>query len=293
MAYIFAEKHHQDKLIEVKSYDSNKREVEEQKSNSIIFILEGRTEVRLNFHPFQTIGADEFFFVPAGFMIEWNTIDNLLLLVIHPESLVNISSILKIEKRYEASLKCGVGNTEDSSFIEELGVLKTNRHIRSYVLMLKEYIEDGLDDVRLLNIKINEFLFLVSALYSLEEIRAFFHSIASPDILFAEYVRYNYSRHKTIKELAGAMNITQAQFSVKFKNVFGTSPYQWIIHQKIAKIRWDIIENKKTNKEIALDNGFNNPQQFYDFCRIQIGLTPTQIREEYINKIREECMNRK
>ena len=284
MGQIFIHKHQQDQLIEIKKYNLNKNEVEEQKSNAIIFVLEGEARVRLNFHPFQTIGADRFFFVPMGFMIEWCPLETLSLLIIRPESLANISSILEIEKHYKEAICKGVDNPEDNHSAEEMVFLKANKHIRSYVSILKEYIEDGLRESRLFNIKINEFLFLLSTLYSQEEIKALFHTIVSADILFAEFVKYNYSRYKTVKELARAMHITQMQLSVKFKNAFGISPYQWIIRQRVIKIQRDIIEDKKTNKEIAHDNGFNNPQQFYDFCRIQIGSTPAQIREEHRNK---------
>jgi len=277
----------QNRLIEIKRYRANKREVEEQKRNAIIFILEGEAKIRLNSHPLQTIGIGEFFFVPRGFIIEWCTLDRLQLLIIHPESLADIAGIIKIEKQNDAPFRCVTDNPEDRNSVEKLISLKANKHIHSYASILTEYIEDGLNESRLFNIKINEFLFLLSTQYSQEEIKAFFHAIVSPDVFFAEFIKQNYSRYKTVKELAGAMHMTQGQLSVKFKNVFGISPYQWIIGQKIKRIRREISENKKTNKEIAHNNGFSNPQQFYDFCRIHIGATPSQIRKEDINRQRD------
>ena len=277
----------QNRLIEIKRYRSGKREVEEQKSNAIFFVLEGDANVRLNSHPFQPIGADEFFFVPRGVIIEWDILNRLHVLIIYPESLAYISSILKIEKHDNVSLRCGIEKIENNISLEELSFLKANKHIHSYTSILNDYIEDGFNESRLFSIKINEFLYLLSTQYTHEEIKAFFHTIDSPDILFAEFVKHNYSRYKTVKELAGAMHMTQGQLSARFKNVFGMSPYQWIIVQKIRRIRHEIIENKKTNKEIAHDNGFTNPQQFYDFCRIHIGSTPAQIRKENINNRRD------
>jgi len=274
-------KYHQNRVIEMRECDFNKKEIEEQKSNVIIFVLNGEGRVRLNSHLFQTVKTNEFFFVPKGFMIEWFALDRLSLLAIHPESLAGIYSVLKMDESYRERDRDKKEDIENIAATEGLFILEANKQIRTYVSTIKEYIETGLNDVGLFNIKVNEFLVLFKILYSQEEIRSFFRVIVDPNILFAEFIKCNYTRYKTIKELAGAMHITQTQFSVKFKNVFNASPRQWIIRQKTMQVQRDIIENEKTNKEIALDNGFNNPQQFYDFCRIRIGLTPAQIREKY------------
>ncbi|MDR2868431.1 MAG: helix-turn-helix domain-containing protein [Bacteroidales bacterium] len=76
----------------------------------------------------------------------------------------------------------------------------------------------------------------------------------------------------------------------KFNNNFGESPYQWIQKQKAKQIYIDIINKKKSLKEITSDYNFSSYQHFVKFCKEYLGFPPTANFEKFIhNSKKEKC----
>jgi AraC-like DNA-binding protein len=149
----------------------------------------------------------------------------------------------------------------------------------SFLAGLLETFKDGLRCRQYLKIEAARMLYMLHAYYSQEDCLKFFAQILSPDMKFSEFVRINWMKYSTIKELAGGIYMTQQQFSNRFRKIFGTTPHEWITRQKSQKIYQDICRSDVTFKEISEKYDFSSQSNFFHFCKHAFGSTPGQIRK--------------
>lgn len=161
----------------------------------------------------------------------------------------------------------------------EFTTLKMNQRVWGFVDNVVDCISDGLKCVKYMRIKITELMFMLRAYYAKEALADFFYPILNKDMEFANIVFSNWQNVKNKTELAALANLSPSRFGVKFKDVFGVSPYQWLINQRSERIYYELVYTNHSLKEISEMFKFGSVQHFNDFCKKQFGKTPGRIRE--------------
>jgi len=87
--------------------------------------------------------------------------------------------------------------------------------------------------------------------------------------------------HQDIKlaDLAALANMSQFHFSHLFKQSLGTSPYQYLLQQRIERVKQLLKQGDRSIVDIALLCGFNSHSHLSKQFRQVTGITPKAYRE--------------
>ncbi|MEM7725976.1 MAG: AraC family transcriptional regulator [Cyanobacteria bacterium P01_A01_bin.45] len=91
-----------------------------------------------------------------------------------------------------------------------------------------------------------------------------------------EYVHENFHQDISLSEIAHTLEMSRYHFSRLFKKSMGISPYQYVMQQRIEKVK-KLLNNKEnslTIAEIALKCGFANQSHLTKYFRQITGITP-------------------
>lgn len=157
-------------------------------------------------------------------------------------------------------------------------LLPINERVQAYLDLTSECVNDGLKCTKYLNMKVSEIMYLLRVYYFKEELASFFYPILNNDAEFARVILTSWMSAKNKIELADLTHLSPSRFGVKFKEVFGISPYKWLLSRRSEKIHHELIHGHHSFKEISEEFRFNSVQHFNDFCKKQFGMTPGQIR---------------
>lgn len=163
---------------------------------------------------------------------------------------------------------------------QEIQSLEVNEILKTYLEHLTLCLNMEIKCKYYCNLKLDELFLLLRLFYSKDQLVTLFSNLLSPDISFSDYIIQNHYKYHTLNELAQSMNYSISGFEKRFKKVFGVSCYKWMKQQKTNRVFEAICSDSKNFKEIAVDLGFTSESYFYDFCKTQIGLTPSQIRKK-------------
>lgn len=97
------------------------------------------------------------------------------------------------------------------------------------------------------------------------------------------YIHQNFGEKLTIKRLAEIINMSESHFIRMFKKQVHLSPIAYLIKTRIQKCKKLLRDTSQSITEIALQCGFNSTSHFSAVFTKQIGMTPTEYRELYIN----------
>ncbi|MDR2084623.1 MAG: helix-turn-helix domain-containing protein [Bacteroidales bacterium] len=158
-------------------------------------------------------------------------------------------------------------------------ILKSNKLIKDFFVMLQKYMTVGIRCSYFLEIKIKEFFFLLRTFYTKEDLNNFFYPILNSDFDFAVQVFRQYKKVANVKELAETWNYSLSGFEKRFKKVFGETAYQWKQHQRAKDVYHEINCTNKTFAEIAFEFDFSSPAHFHNFCKKYFHNTPGNVRK--------------
>ncbi|HEV7321467.1 MAG TPA: AraC family transcriptional regulator [Ensifer sp.] len=82
----------------------------------------------------------------------------------------------------------------------------------------------------------------------------------------------------TVEELAGACNLSQATFLRAFRETMGSTPYRWLLQQRIEKAKHFLHFSQASLSEIATTCGFSDQSHFTRAFVQAVGTTPRQWR---------------
>ena len=94
-----------------------------------------------------------------------------------------------------------------------------------------------------------------------------------------DFIRLNFRRKISIKELALHSGLSPRQFDRKFKEAFEISPQQFIIKTRILAACDGLAKQRRSISDIALDLGFCDQSSFTLHFRKHMGVTPMQYRK--------------
>lgn len=244
-------------------------------NNELVFVLEGRLKYFVSGFSEKNLEQGQFLFHAAGSHLLFTVLIDAVIMIFRPQKIVRLCDNYRIENLYRTAI-----STENDQADSTLVLLDINSRLWHFIIGLKDCISDGLSCKTFFELKISELFIFFRAYYSKKQLQEFLHPILTPDIAFSEMVRYLCAdKFYTVEELSSEMNLSSRQFTKRFKRVFNTTPYQWIKKRKVDSVRRELITTDKPIKEIAADHGFGSLGQFTNFCKDEMGKTPSSFRK--------------
>lgn len=84
----------------------------------------------------------------------------------------------------------------------------------------------------------------------------------------------------TITDIAAALNMSLANFSLRFKQSMGISPNKYLTNLKLSYAKKELQHSHKNVTEIAFDLGYENISYFIGLFKEKYGLTPKQFTKQ-------------
>lgn len=85
----------------------------------------------------------------------------------------------------------------------------------------------------------------------------------------------------SVEEIAKRCNRSLTSFKKEFFRIYGTSPHQWLIRQRLIHARMLLISTDKAIAEIGTACAFPNTSHFIKLFRKQYGMTPATYRARH------------
>lgn len=93
-----------------------------------------------------------------------------------------------------------------------------------------------------------------------------------------DYINDHLSQDIKLADLAALLDMSQFHFSHVFKRAIGTSPYQYLLQQRVERAKQLLKQPEQTIMDIALECGFNSHSHLSNKFRQMTGMTPTAYR---------------
>lgn len=95
-----------------------------------------------------------------------------------------------------------------------------------------------------------------------------------------EYIHQHLHQEIQLADLADVAKMSQFYFCRLFKQSIGTSPYQYLIQQRVERAKHLLQYEEMTISEIALECGFSNQSHFTNRFQQVTGVTPKVYRNQ-------------
>lgn len=93
-----------------------------------------------------------------------------------------------------------------------------------------------------------------------------------------EYIHEYLDRDIKLADLAQLLGMSQFHFSYLFKQAIGTSPYQYLLQQRVERAKQLLRQTDRSIMDIALECGFNSHSHLSKQFRQFTGMTPKTYR---------------
>ncbi|MFD2610862.1 AraC family transcriptional regulator [Paenibacillus gansuensis] len=96
-----------------------------------------------------------------------------------------------------------------------------------------------------------------------------------------QYIEDNAARPLTLEEVAADVGISARQLQRIFRNEGQTTFRGWLEQVRLTRICSDLLNGERPVEEIALDNGYANPNYLFPVFKQKYGMTPAAYRRTY------------
>lgn len=96
-----------------------------------------------------------------------------------------------------------------------------------------------------------------------------------------EYINSNLDQKITVTAIADAVHLSPSQFSKRFKEETGYSPYDFVIITRLNKAKYLLLNSPLQIVEIAAQTGFDTCAKFSSFFTSAEGVSPRSFRKNY------------
>lgn len=234
----------------------------------LVFVMEGKIKVSFEAVKNLDIIKDQAVLIPVGCNYKMEAYPGTHIFICRVSPGLQLCHEFTLEDLYQ----------EKDKVSQNTFLLPVNERVRAYLDLTAECVNDGLKCTKYLEMKVSELMYLLRVYYLKEELASFFYPILNNDAEFARVILTNWLSAKNKIELASLTHLSPSRFGVKFKEVFGVSPYKWLLSRKSDMIHHKLLHSNDSFKEISEEFRFNSVQHFNDFCKKQFGQTPGQIR---------------
>ena len=261
--------------IEVINYAKGEKVEVLINTNEIVFLLKGRVKYTLYPHSEYNLKRGEMLFLTIEYRsVHLSVESDTSMAILRLYNPIKLCENYFVERLFDPK-ECGIDIYDRQDKPEALAI---NPRMRYFINGVIDCVEDGIKCKHFFDMKIKEFFILLRAYYFKSEIRKFLYPILSSDTAFSEYVKSNRNKFPTVIALAKSMHLTQRQFALRFKKVFGCAPYSWMKEGKTLSIHYEITSTRKPIKQIAYECGFGSISQFTRFCKKELGKPPVELR---------------
>ncbi len=95
------------------------------------------------------------------------------------------------------------------------------------------------------------------------------------------YIEKNIVSNISIDDLTKIVPLSRRNLEMKFKEVMGTSIYQFILNMKVDYISNELLTTEKCLMDIAIEAGFNDVRNAYRIFKKNTGYTPMNYRKKF------------
>jgi AraC-like DNA-binding protein len=247
--------------------------------NSLLFVIEGAMLITVGYLKTKEIKKGFFTFVSPNESIHTYAKTNMVLVIVHIDSLAGLCENLKMEQLYQ-SQKEDVSDSYD----EELYSSLIQPSLWHFLNGVYTAILDGIKCNTYFDAKVSELYLLLRVYYTKRELFMIFYPVLTNDIAFSDVVKSSWQKYKTIDDLAEAMRLTPSSFYRHFLKTFGCSAHQWITEQKKLMVYKDLISNNINFKELADKYWFSSVSSFNNWCVKVYGSSPGDMRKKLYNR---------
>ncbi len=92
------------------------------------------------------------------------------------------------------------------------------------------------------------------------------------------YIEKHFNRDLPLSELADLVGLNKDYFSTQFKRSLGTSPYRYIVHQRLEEAKRLLRNTELSIDQVANMVGYSNQAHFSAAFRKAFEVTPTEYR---------------
>jgi AraC family transcriptional regulator len=93
-----------------------------------------------------------------------------------------------------------------------------------------------------------------------------------------DYINDHLDRDIKLADLATLLDMSQFHFSHLFKQSLDTSPYQYLLQQRVERAKQLLKQTERSIMDIALDCGFSSHSHLSKQFRQLTGITPKAYR---------------
>jgi len=99
--------------------------------------------------------------------------------------------------------------------------------------------------------------------------------------LAVEYIRNHYAEELNVARIADIARVSPSHLHLLFRTHLGTSPKQYVAHQRLLRARELLQTTPLTVKEVGYAVGFNDINHFCSTFRRHTGLSPGRFRKRF------------
>lgn len=100
---------------------------------------------------------------------------------------------------------------------------------------------------------------------------------------FKNYVYDNIFSTDTIETIASNANYSLSSFKKRFKSLFGTTPHDWVIRERLKYAKFLLRSSPEPIDSISKECLFQNPSHFAKAFKKEYAMSPTQYRSKHLN----------
>ncbi len=234
--------------------------------NCMLFIMEGELLVNSAEYPGTTLHKGQFILQAIGSKMEILALTDVEYIVYWFNELPLIC-----EDRYREIL-------QEAEAPLTYTPLEMTPRFENLVKELANYIDEVPPCDKILEVKCQELIYVLTWYYPLPQLRFFFYPISTYTESFHYFVMQNYGKVKNVEEFAHLGGYTTTTFRRLFKNMYGVPVYEWILEKKREGILDDLQHTKERITEISNRYGFDSLSHFAHFCKASFGDTPRALR---------------
>ncbi len=252
------------------------------KQHILIFCKQGHIRVSSNLFKEEFLCAGEILFVPRGSDYYGLALSDSTLLV-HYFS----NTVYPIENALLSFLFTHKQEDNKTYFYSKLTACRQLSHLMDGV---NGYLNDAIHEPAIWRLKHEELIWLFTKYYSQEELLFFFHPLIDEDIPFKSLVLAHYRKAEYTDKLAEMCGYNLHTFRRIFRNEFGVSAHRWLTSKRAELIKYRLSLNYIPFSDIIQEFHFSSPQQFNRFCKDNLGDSPLNLREEYLNEVNKAML---
>lgn len=95
-----------------------------------------------------------------------------------------------------------------------------------------------------------------------------------------DYIADNLAENLSLSQLASVAGMSPHYFSELFRQSTGRAPHNYVLLQRIERVKQQLRDPKRSIIEAGLDAGFQNPSHFARMFRKLVGVTPSRFRAD-------------